>query len=142
MGTRWRQPADHREATMGDRRDDPEVQRLWEEFHGAVTMTSNELRDFLLARSSGPDGVFTDQPDLGLPELGRHVVRLLGKRKVDLTPDDLDAMRRVVGYVRNERANPPPAGERDGAWRESLMSVGHDALRPPRTAEPATDLNR
>ncbi len=107
----------------------PEVELAWDSFHQAVNMTSEELRAWLLTEASGEDA-FPPDPDLGLPELGGKVVNLLRKRKVDLTAEDADVMERVVDFVIAKEADRPPAGARDDEWRRSLMTVGHDPLKP------------
>jgi hypothetical protein len=111
---------------------DPELDLLWDEFHTVVNMSSRELREWLLSWSANPDGTLADR---GLradddTRTGEHVVRILGKRKTDLTEDDLRVMRAVVATVRDERgADPEPvAGAR--AWRHRLMTLGHDPLKP------------
>ncbi|HZB29157.1 MAG TPA: DUF3140 domain-containing protein [Streptosporangiaceae bacterium] len=106
-----------------------DVELLWQEFHATVNMTSEELRTWLLTDASGETAMPAD-PRLELPDLGTKVVRLLRKRKVDLTPDDLAVMERVADYVAERKANPPADGERDDEWRHSLMNVGHDPLKP------------
>jgi Protein of unknown function (DUF3140) len=105
-----------------------EVEVAWDSFHQVVNMTSEELRAWLLTEASGEEA-FRPEPDLGLPELGRKVVRLLGKRKVDLTGDDAEVMAEVVDYVVTQEAQRPPEGARDDEWRRALMTVGHDPLR-------------
>jgi hypothetical protein len=110
---------------MGDLSAEP----VWEAFHHAVNMNSNELRQWLLADASGQEA-FPAGPDLGVSGLGRHVVSILRKRKVDLTADDIHTMSAVVGYIEDRLSNPPAAGPADPDWRRSLMSVGHDPLKP------------
>ncbi|WP_084964425.1 DUF3140 domain-containing protein [Thermoactinospora rubra] len=97
---------------------------LWEEFHRVVNMTSEELRAFLLADASG-ETAFPADPDLGVGGLGRGVLHILSKRKVDLTPDDLRVMRQVIEFVEERRGEDPKRDE----VRHELMSVGHDPLR-------------
>ncbi|SDL18314.1 Protein of unknown function [Nonomuraea maritima] len=95
---------------------------LWNLFHRTVNMNSAELRSHLLASASHEDG-FTSDPDLGIHELGRGVLHVLGKRRGDLTRHDLHVMRQVVEFVEI-------MGDRtDDASRRELMSVGHDPLR-------------
>ncbi|GAA3929809.1 DUF3140 domain-containing protein [Actinomadura viridis] len=103
----------------------PDTELLWEEFHQIVNMTSDEIRTWLLTDASGEDALPAD-PGMGLPELGIRVVDLLRKRKADLTGDDTEVMRKVVEFV-EDRADAP---EQDDRWRRSLMSVGHDPLKP------------
>lgn len=101
---------------------------LWDEFHRVVNMTSRELEDWLRTASATPD--VEALPDEAGPATGRAVVRILGKRRTDLTPDDLTAMRRVVDRIRTVRRDDlePTAG--DARWRRRLMSLGHDPLKP------------
>ncbi|PRX96187.1 DUF3140 domain-containing protein [Allonocardiopsis opalescens] len=111
---------------MAHRTSDPEVEELWRRFHGAVNMTGHELRTWLMTERSGEDA-FRPDPDLGVSELGRSVLRVLNKRQVDLTAEDLATMRTALRVVDSQLARPRPE---DDDWRHRLMSVGHDPLRP------------
>ena len=70
---------------------------LWNEFHRVVNMTSHELRDWLLTRSVDEDGAVEPgtQGGVGTPT-GQEVLRILGKRRTDLTSEDERVMRNVV----------------------------------------------
>jgi hypothetical protein len=104
----------------------PEVDELWQRFHQAVNMTSRELVDWL---GQEPDLVPQPGPS-GPSPLGTAVVGILGKRRTDLTDDDLAVMRKVVDIVETETAGVSHedlvAGERR---RHRLLNVGHDPLR-------------
>ncbi len=106
-------------------RGDAEVDRLWDEFHRAVNMTSRELREWLLTEASD-EGTFPPDPDLGLPEPGRSVVRVLTKRKTDLTDEDLAVMQEVTEQIERELSAGPDTSPE---WRHALMSLGHDPLK-------------
>ena len=105
---------------------------LWQEFHTVVNMTSRELADWLHLEATGEGGEMLD-PDAVLPEheIGNQVLAILGKRRTDLTPDDIDTMATVVEQVRTLRGEElePEAGDDD--IRRLLMSFGHDPLKPP-----------
>jgi hypothetical protein len=103
---------------------------LWDEFHLVVNMTSRQLREWLAVQ--GADEQTEEVPDQAGSHLGHRVLEILGKRRADLTPDDVDVMRRVVTRVREVRRDDlePTAGQ--DAWRRRLMDVGHDPLQPPR----------
>ncbi len=102
---------------------------LWEEFHRVVNMTSRELSEWLRAEASAPDGEAL--PDRAGGPVGQEVVHILGKRRTDLTPEDVGVMEAVVTEVRTERGEDPlePVAGDDG-WRRRLMSLGHDPLKP------------
>ncbi len=103
---------------------------LWEEFHRVVNMTSKELSDWLRVRSA--DEGAEQVPDQAGSQTGRHVLAILGKRRVDLTDDDERVMRRVVDRIHAERRDDlePTAGQ--DHWRRKLMTLGHDPLKAGR----------
>jgi hypothetical protein len=106
-----------------------DVEVAWDSFREVINMTSEELRAWLL--SGAPDGdAPPGEPGLGLPELGQQVVGLLRKRKVDLTQRDADVMEQVVDFVLAQEAEGPADVETGEEWRRSLMTVGHDPMRP------------
>lgn len=109
------------------------VDELWEEFHTTVNMSSRELRDWLLTEASREEA-FPD-PEMTMPDPGRVVLGILGKRRMDLTDDDLRVMAEVVTRVRQLVEQRPPGGAADQQWRHALMDLGHDPVREPRTAE-------
>ena len=102
-------------------RNDPERDELWKEFHRLVTMPSPELSDWLVETREGVE-IYANEPDVDIRELGEGVSRILGKRKVDLTPADEDLMADVV-------ENPPEPGTDRGPWQDTLRTLGHDPLR-------------
>jgi hypothetical protein len=101
---------------------------LWEEFHRVVNMTSRELTDWMRSESAAEDAeTFPDQA--GTP-VGQQVVHILGKRRSDVTGDDIEVMEQVVETVRRERGEDPEPEAGDADWRRRLMSMGHDPLKP------------
>lgn len=102
---------------------------LWQEFHTVVNMTSRELSDWLVAEV-GADG---GEPDPDLPEfaVGNAVLAILGKRRTDLTDDDIETMTTVVDQVRTLRGEELEPEAYDEDVRRLLMSFGHDPLKPP-----------
>ncbi|HEY8482602.1 MAG TPA: DUF3140 domain-containing protein [Spirillospora sp.] len=108
----------------------PETERVWEDFHRVVNMTSDELRVWLLTDASGEVAFPDPGRGPGVSGLGARVVDILRKRKVDLTERDVEVMRDVVDFVEDKLENRPRHAERDDDWRHALMTVGHDPLRP------------
>lgn len=100
---------------------------LWDDFHRVVNMSSRELGDWL--RTEAASAVAEREPDHSGPEIGRQVLAILGKRRTDLTADDVTVMRRVVATITAERRDDlePVAG--DAQFRHRLMCLGHDPLK-------------
>lgn len=102
--------------------------QLWEDFHRVVNMTSRELQQWLMVQGADEDS--ESLPDQAGSHLGHRVLQILGKRRADVTPDDVAVMEQVVDRVTSQRREDlePTAG--DTAWRHRLMNVGHDPLKP------------
>jgi hypothetical protein len=109
-------------------RTDPEMNEIWERFHSYVNVTSAQLRDWLLTRASGEDS-FGVPADRALPQPGKSILAVLGKRKVDLTGGDVQLMRDTIAQIEDLLAARPAVDGADDDWRHSLMDLGHDPLR-------------
>ncbi|MFB9677562.1 DUF3140 domain-containing protein [Streptosporangium vulgare] len=104
---------------------------VWQEFHEVVNMTSEELRAFLLASASASAGGDAVDPEAAMPPLGRQVLQVLGKRKADLTAEDVETMRQAVDRVEDTLAE-GAVDDDDDDRRRALLEVGHNPLRPSR----------
>lgn len=96
------------------------------DFDEAVNMTASELKKWLDTDESKEVGQKKDGGESTGHESGRHIVRILEKKKADLTDDDYAHMRKVVGYVKRHSAQKPKGDVTDTAWRYSLMNWGND----------------
>ncbi|GAA0518822.1 DNA-binding protein [Paractinoplanes deccanensis] len=103
---------------------------VYADFRSAVNMTAGELEKWLgtdeskdvgQKASSGAESVGHDS--------GRKIVKILGKKKGDLTDADEEHMRKVVGYVHRHTAQRPSGDVSETKWRYSLMNWGHDPLK-------------
>lgn len=74
---------------------------LWDDFHRVVNMTSAELRDWLATQGAGEET--EEVPDRAGSHLGHRVLGILGKRRSDVTRDDVDVMTQVVDRVTSQR---------------------------------------
>jgi hypothetical protein len=92
-------------------------------------MTSRELEEWL--RTEDAHESVEPLPDqAGGHGLGRHIVKILGKRRGDLTARDAETIREVVDTVAGQRDEQYTTKPGDAAWRHRLMSLGHDPLKP------------
>ncbi|MGW3118273.1 DUF3140 domain-containing protein [Streptomyces sp. NPDC001107] len=105
-----------------------ELDALWDDFHRAVNMTSQELAAWL--RVSDADENTEPLPDQAGSPIGQHVLAILQKRRTDLTDDDVRVMYEVVDTVteQSDLENEPEAEDTDR--RHRLMTIGHDPLKP------------
>ncbi len=108
--------------------DTPVDDELWQDFHDVVNMTSRELTDWLRTQNAGEQAEAL--PDQAGNPLTHAVLGVLGKRRTDLTAEDVSVMEQVVATVRALRGPDlePEAGDAD--WRHGLMDLGHDPLKP------------
>ena len=96
------------------------------EFKDAVNMTAKQIEKFLDSDESKGVGQKKGGGESTGHESGRHIVRILEKKKADLTDDDYAHMRKVVGYVKRHSAQKPKGDITDTDWRYSLMNWGND----------------
>ncbi|MGX6606394.1 DUF3140 domain-containing protein [Micromonosporaceae bacterium Da 78-11] len=100
---------------------------VYAEFRDAVNMSVSELEKWLGSDESKEVGQKSaDHSESVGHDSGRKIVRILGKKKADLTGADEDHMRKVVGYVHRHLAQRPDGDITDTRWRYSLMNWGHD----------------
>ncbi|MGI4834275.1 MAG: DUF3140 domain-containing protein [Janthinobacterium lividum] len=98
-------------------------------FKSEVNMTASELEKWLKTDESKSVGQHEgDGPSIG-HQSGEHIVRILHKKKADLTPDDEHQLHRVHSYISRHLAQRPQGDISHTPWRYSLMNWGHDPLK-------------
>jgi hypothetical protein len=101
------------------------------EFHELVNLPASALEDWLKTPESKDAGWVNEgeRESVG-HESGRHIVRILRKKRADYSTADVAHMRKVVGYIKRHRAQGGPREDKaHSRWRASLMNWGHDPLR-------------
>lgn len=112
--------------------DTDERADIRKDFADAVNMSPSEIEKWLDSDDSkavgwkGEDGKGSGE-SVGHAS-GRHIIRIKAKKVADLTEDDYDHMRKVVGYV-HRHLKQRPADPEESRWRYSLMNWGHDPLK-------------
>ena len=107
---------------------DEAVADVWDEWQSAVNMTAGQLESWLESEESRSVGQKDDDGESTGHASGRRIVEILRAKKTDLTSDDAEHMRKVVGYVHRHLAQRPSGDVTDTKWRYSLMNWGHDPL--------------
>jgi hypothetical protein len=74
--------------------------------------------------------------------MGRTITTLLGTKAADLDDSDLQAMRKVTGYVHRHLAQRPSGELAETPWRYSLMNWGprSDEVTPADTHNNAASI--
>lgn len=110
---------------------------LHKNFKDHVNMSATELKKWLStddaksvgwSKSGGKNtGISTETEGY---KSGKHIVRILGKKKTELDDEDYSRMKRVISYVKRHTAQiPQQADIEHSRWRYSLMNWGHDPLK-------------
>jgi hypothetical protein len=105
------------------------VDEVWEDWKRTVNMTAREIEKFLGTEKSRMVAERSFGAAWTAEEAAGTVITLLRSPKADLTPDDAEAMRTVVGFVRRHLADRPRGDVRETRWRYLLMNWGHDPLK-------------
>lgn len=100
-----------------------------QEWNDLVNMTAGELEDWLKSDRSKSVGVNTTDGHSVGHESGQKIVKILRKSDSDLTDQDWEHKRKVVGYINRHKAQPPGGDATETDWRDSLMNWGHDPMR-------------
>lgn len=98
-------------------------------FRDEVNMSAVELERWLKTDESKAVGQDSgDGSSIG-HHSGEHIVRILHKKKTDLTPADEAHLHKVHSYISRHSAQRPSGDVEHTPWRYSLMNWGHDPLK-------------
>ncbi|MDT3316318.1 DUF3140 domain-containing protein [Microbacterium sp. KSW4-11] len=106
-----------------------ERQRITTDFDEAVNMTAAEIEKWLDTDESKSVGQKSGGGESTGHASGRRIVKILRKKKADLTDSDYAHMKKVHGYVARHSKQRPKGDVEDTDWRFSLMNWGHDPLK-------------
>lgn len=108
---------------------DDRLAEIWDDWRQAVNMSARQLEEWLDTDASQSVGQKDGGGEATGHKSGRRIVELLRTRKTDLSEDDVDHMRKVVGYVHRHLAQRPSGNVEETPWRYSLMNWGHDPMK-------------
>ena len=105
-------------------------EEAWDEWRDLVNMTPKELEDWLETDESKKVGADSGDGESKGHKSGERIVEIKRAKKDDLSDDDWDHIRKVVGYVKRHKAQGGPEEDVENSdWRHSLMNWGHDPLK-------------
>ena len=102
---------------------------IYAEFKKDVNMTASELERWLKTEESKSVGQDSGDGESIGHKSGEHIIRILHKKKADITPDDEAHMHKVHSYVSRHSAQRPHGDVEHSRWRYSLLNWGHDPLK-------------
>ncbi|MWV29176.1 DUF3140 domain-containing protein [Aurantiacibacter rhizosphaerae] len=108
--------------------DADENQETYSDFMDCVNMQPQELEDWLDTEKSKSVGDSDGGESTG-HRSGRRIVTIKRTKKDDLTNDQYDHMKKVIGYIHRHLAQRPDGDIEDSDWRYSLKNWGHDPVK-------------
>ena len=108
---------------------DEKLADVWDDWQQAVNMSPRELERWLDTGESKSVGQKDGSGEATGHRSGRRIVEILRSNKADLSAEDVDHMRKVVGYVHRHLAQRPSGDVEETPWRYSLMNWGHDPMK-------------
>ena len=104
-------------------------EEAWDEWKDLVNMAPKELEEWLETEESQSVGDTSDGESTG-HKSGERIVEIKRTNKDDMTDDDWDHVRKVVGYIKRHKSQGGPDDDVEHSnWRYSLMNWGHDPLK-------------
>ena len=108
---------------------DKSREQIWDEWRDRVNMAPKELEEWLETEESKSVGDTGDGESTG-HKSGERIVEIKRTNKDDMTDDDWDHVRKVVGYIKRHKSQGGPDDDVEHSnWRYSLMNWGHDPLK-------------
>lgn len=108
-----------------------EPEAAYKEFKAVVNMSPARLENWLKTEESKSVGITRpgETESIGR-QSGKKIIKLLKKKKAELTVDDYKHMRKVISYVKRHMGQGPHSVAKvpESRWRYSLMNWGHDPL--------------
>ncbi|MBL4676783.1 MAG: DUF3140 domain-containing protein [Mucilaginibacter sp.] len=102
-----------------------EQETIYKEFKQVVNMTASALEKWLKTDESKKVGWDSGDGESVGHKSGEHIIRILQKKKGELTATDFKHMQKVHGYVKRHMAQ-KPEHPKDSNWDYSLKNWGHD----------------
>ncbi|RDC64496.1 DUF3140 domain-containing protein [Adhaeribacter pallidiroseus] len=106
--------------------------QIYAEFRDLVNMGSGELGKFLYSKESKLVDAEPQETDISPRKAGDRTIKILRKKRFELTKSNFEHMERVIAYLPKKIAERPEGDLAESIWRYSLMSWGHDPLKAPK----------
>ncbi|TWR29493.1 DUF3140 domain-containing protein [Mucilaginibacter pallidiroseus] len=105
--------------------DNDKHEEIYKEFKDTVNMTASQLEKWLKTDESKAVGWDSGDGESVGHKSGEHIIKILNKKKDELTEPDYKHMQKVNSYVKRHMAQRPSKPENSN-WDYSLKNWGHD----------------
>ncbi|MCX3267522.1 DUF3140 domain-containing protein [Pedobacter agri] len=103
-----------------------EMQAEYAEFNDLVNMSVGALGHWLKTAESKSVGWDSGDGESIGHKSGEKIIKILTKKKSELTDSDYKHMQKVNGYIKRHLAQKPEGELSDTRWHYSLKNWGHD----------------
>ncbi|MET0299949.1 MAG: DUF3140 domain-containing protein [Flavitalea sp.] len=103
-----------------------DTEEIYTSFNKLVNMTPAQLEKWLKTEESKAVGWDSGDGESIGHKSGEKIIRILAKKKTDLTAGDYEHMQKVVGYIKRHLAQKPDGNKTESNWNYSLKNWGHD----------------
>jgi hypothetical protein len=105
---------------------DVEKQSIYKQFKSLVNMSASVLEKWLKTYESKHTGWDSGDGEAIGHKSGKKIIRILRKRKTELTDPDYSHMQKVIGYISRHKAQKPTGDVKESKWNYSLKNWGYD----------------
>ncbi len=103
-----------------------DLEETYKHFKELVNMTASELEKWLDTPEAKGTGLDSGDGEAIGHKSGKAIVKILHKKKADLTEDDYHQMHRVISYISRHTAQKPEGDVSETRWNYSLKNWGYD----------------
>jgi hypothetical protein len=103
-----------------------EQQEVYTGFKELVNMTPSALEKWLDTEESKSVGWDSGDGESVGHKSGEKIIRILHKKKEELTSADYKHMQKVIGYIKRHVAQKPSGNVEETNWNYSLKNWGYD----------------
>lgn len=106
-----------------------EDDHTYKKFKALVNMTASELENWLTTKESRNTGQDSGNGEAIGHRSGRMIIKILRKKKSELTTTDYRQMKRVISYISRHTAQKPEGNVEKTKWNYSLKNWGHNYIK-------------
>ncbi len=107
-------------------KDKNENGQTYKNFKELINMTASELEKWLGTKESKNTGLDSGDGEAIGHKSGKMIIKILNKKKSELTEKDYHQMHRVISYISRHKAQKPQGDVEDTKWNYSIKNWGYD----------------